>query len=215
MSHKLKYIIPFKSILNNSVEVHFLLRDYKGSPVELKGTGEPLTLSIDDDDFLYTPIRTSSCKINIFGSDYLQELFSTDYTQWKINIIRNKSLVWTGYIKPEIYTQDYTSDKFELNIEAVSALSVLENMEYTPLKDEANFITVWELLKSLISQSGGDWNSVYIPEVYGRDKAKVSSENVFELLELSEVNFFDEEDQAINYLEVLEELCKILNWTVT
>ncbi len=215
MGHSLKYIIPFKTLLNNSVEVHFLLRDYKGSPVELVGSGEPLTLSFDDEDFLYTPIRTSSCKISIIGNDYLQELFSIDYTQWKINIYRNKSLVWTGYIKPEIYTQDYTSDKFELNIEAVSALSVLENMEYTPLKDEANFITIWELLKSLINQSGGDWNSVYIPEVYGRDRAKVSSENVFELLELSEVNFFDEEDQAMNYLEVLEELCKILNWTVT
>ena len=215
MGHSLKYIIPFKTLLNNSVEVHFLLRDYKGSPVELVGSGEPLTLSFDDEDFLYTPIRTSSCKISIIGNDYLQELFSIDYTQWKINIIRNKSLVWTGYIKPEIYTQDYTSEKFELNIEAVSALSMLENIEYIPLGQEPDFIKVWDLLKSIIQKANGDWNNIYIPQVYGRDREKVSTENLFELLELSEVNFFDEEDKPMTYLEILEELCKILNWTVT
>lgn len=214
MSHSLVYIVPFKSLRNDAFEVHILKENHVGgSPIELVGGGDPLTISFDDEDFLYTPCRQSSCKIKVVGSDYLQDLYSNNYHEWKVNIYRNKTLIWTGFINPETYTQDFTNTTIELQLEAKSALSVLENIEYK--KGETGFITMWGLLHKIIQASKADWNYVYIPEVYGINKDSVVNSNILEHLELSETNFFDEEDKAMMYLEVIEELCKILNWNVT
>ena len=124
MSYGLEYIVPFRTLGDHLIEIQILkLNKTGGSPIELVGSGEPLSISFDDEDFLYTPIRTSSCKINIVGSDYLQSLYSTKYKEWKINIYRDKALIWTGFIKPETYTQDYTSKILEWCLEGHSAVS--------------------------------------------------------------------------------------------
>ena len=209
MSYGLEYIVPFRTLGDHLIEIQILkLNKTGGSPIELLGSGEPLSISFDDEDFLYTPIRTSSCKINIVGSDYLQSLYSTKYKEWKINIYRDKALIWTGFIKPETYTQDYTNKIFELCLEGHSALSTLESIEY--VSDEKSYISVWDFLKKIITTSGADYESVYIPETYQKGES-----NILEKMELSEANFFDEEGVPMMCLETLQELCKFLNWTAT
>ena len=209
MSHSLVYIVPFKSLRNDAFEVHILKENHVGgSPIELVGGGDPLTISFDNEDFLYTPCRQSSCKIKVVGSDYLQDLYSNNYHEWKVNIYRNKTLIWTGFINPETYTQDFTNTTIELQLEAKSALSVLENIEYK--SDKRTWITIWDYLKKIIKTSKADYNHIIIPGTYQRDEA-----NIFENLQFSEANFYDEEGEAMMVLETLEELCKFLNWTVT
>lgn len=209
MSHSLVYIVPFKSLRNDAFEVHILKENHVGgSPIELVGGGDPLTISFESDDFLYAPICQSTAKLNIVGTDYLQDLYSSTYKSWKVDIIKNDNLIWTGFIKPETYTQNYTDHLFQLSIEADSALTVLENIEYQT-KDKG-YIPISEFIRKIVVATDAKYNAIYLPLTYERDD-KLSLDDLL----LCEHNFIDEDGEAMMCSEALEELCKFLNWTVS
>lgn len=214
MSYGLKYVLNIKSLKERDLRIEILLSGYLGSVQELTGGVDAFQVHIDDEDFLYTPLKLSTAKLSIIGEDYLRELYSTSYQQWKVRVYRDNALVWSGFIKPEIYTQDYSNDIFELEIECVSSISVLEHIEYETVGEVPSHVNLWMLLKRAIQKSKGDFNSIVIPHVYSKSKEDaLTSYNIFEELKLNENNFFDD-DEVMNWLEILEELCKILNWTL-
>lgn len=93
----------------------------------------------------------SSASIRIVGGDYLQNLYSTGYQQYKVLCKRGNDVIWTGFINPELYTQDYTSTKFELEIECSSAMSTLEYVNYKQKNaEQRTFISFWELFRMFI-----------------------------------------------------------------
>ena len=59
------------------------------------------------------------------------------------------------------------------------------------------------------SESQGKFNNVYIPLTY-----ESGNTNFLQSLTISEQNFFDEQNEAMKLDEVLDEICKVLNWTV-
>lgn len=175
----------------------------------------PFPLMIADDDFLYTPVRFSTAAIRVVGGDHLQSLYSTGYRQYRVIFKRAGSVTWCGFIKPELYTQDYSGTIFELEIECISAMSVLEYIEYKQKSEEGKgFVTLWELLTRCVSESRGSYSSVYLPHVYaGSESDYTAWRNVLQDMTISEQNFFDEDDKPMKLKEVLEELCRFLNWT--
>ena len=215
MNYETIYIIPFTSIDGCKYEVEIQKDGYTGDVVCLTASGdEPFTVSIDDERFIYTPTRLSTATIRIAGSDYLQQLFSVNYQQYRVTLLRDGVPVWCGFTKPELYTQDYTSETFVLEIECISAMSVLEFIDYTIEGESKEFVSIWRLLQRCISTAAGRYNSVYIPHVYSSSKEAYSvSENVLAEMTISEQNFFDEDDKPMKLKEVLEEICKFLNWT--
>lgn len=210
------YTLPFKSREEVFYTVDIQKEGYTGDSTELTGSGEsPFSISIDDEDFLYTPTRFSSGRIRIVGGDYLQSLYSTGYQQYRVVFKQENKIVWSGFIKPELYTQDYTSTKFELELECISAMASLEYINYKQTEADArNFISIWELLRMLISASRGCYSSIYIPHVYARNSSDYSrGSNILKEMSISEQNFFDEDEKPMTLKEVLEEACKFLNWT--
>jgi hypothetical protein len=188
--------------------------NYSGEVTELKGGASPFTVDIADDEFLYVPIRFSTATIRIVGSDYLQSLFTTAYQEYRVVFKKNGIVTWIGFIKPEIYTQDYTSETFELEMECMSAMSTLEFIDYEVGGKKKEFVSLWSLLKKCIEASSANYNAVYLPYVYAKnEKEYLSGSNILYEMRISEQNFFDEGGKAMKLKEVLEEVCKFLNWT--
>lgn len=214
MSYELIYTVPFATLDNIPCVVEIEKDGYTGASTELIAGATPFTIDIDSEEFLYTPTRFSTAKLQIVGSDYLQTLFSTEYRQYRVTLKKDGVITWCGFVKPELYTQDYTSETFMLEIECISAMSVLEFIDYTIEGDSKAFVSLWRLLQRCISAAAGQYTSVYIPRVYASSKAAYSTaENVIAEMTLSEQNFFDEDDKPMKLKEVLEEVCKFLNWT--
>lgn len=214
MSYGLIYTIPFASLEEIPYLVRIEKEGYDGESAELVAGANPFTVEIQNEEFLYTPSRFSNATIEVVGSDYLRSLFSTDYRQFRVTLERSGIVEWCGYIKPELYTQDYSSDLFSLELECMSAMSVLEYLDYTIKDEEKSFVSLWYLLKRCIEESGGEYTSVYIPHVYASGESQyVSGENVLEKMLISEQDFFDEDGKAMKLKEILEEICKFLNWT--
>lgn len=216
MSYGLLYTIPFATTKNRSCVVEIEKEGYEGEAVELIAAGTPFTVEIDNEDFLYTPSRFSTAKLNVVGKDYLQTLFSTQYRQHRVTLTVDGVVTWCGYIKPEVYTQDYTSETFELELECMSAMSVLEYIDYTIQGEDKEFVSLWNLMKRCVEASQGRYTAVNVPFVYGQTKEKYQAgENVLDKMMVSEQNFFDEDDKPMKLLEILEEICKLLGWTCT
>lgn len=202
----LRYRIPFKDYKDNSYVVEIHREDYTGEVTELTGATSCFVVSGTDDDFMYIPVRTSSATINVLDSELLIDLYSINNQFAPVKLYKNGLLEWTGYIKPEQFTQPYTPNPQNIGVECISALATLENVEYKALSDT---ITIWRLIGYLVSCAKGGYRGVYIPHVYADSSAM--SGNVLEDITLIESNFTEE---GMNCIEVLEAVCKFLNWTV-
>ncbi len=214
MSYGLIYTIPFAALDNTICVIEIEKEGYSSEVTELTSGESPFTVEINNEEFLYTPTRFSTATIRIVGDDYLQSLFSTAYQQYRVTFKRNGIITWCGFIKPELYTQDYSSSTFELELECMSAMSTLEFIDYKQEGDDRQFISLWELLKKCISSASGQYSAVYIPHVYAKNSADYeSSNNVLDNMTISEQDFFDEDDKPMTLKGVLEEICKFLNWT--
>lgn len=216
MNYGLIYIVPFANLKNETCIIEIEKEGYIGSATELTPAENPFSVEIVDDDFIYIPTRFSTANICIVGSDYLQSLYSTSYQQYRVTFKRNNIITWCGFIKPELYTQDYSSKLFELELECQSAMSTLEFIPYKQIGEEVKvFVSFWTLLKNAITLSNAKYNSIVFPHVYSETESVYLSDidNVLKKMTLSEQNFFDEDDKAMTYKEVLEEICKLLNWT--
>ena len=214
MSYGLIYTLPFASKDGKVYEVKIEREGYTGKVTELKGQTSPFTATIDSEEFIYTPTRFSTATMAIFGGEYLQDLFSTDYRMHRITLYANGVAVWCGFIKPELYTQDYSSDKFNLEINCYSAMSVLEFVEYKQAGEERGFVSLWSLLKKCVEESRGLYTAIYIPHVYSVSQSEYNNwNNPLESMMVSEQNFFDEDDNPMSLKEVLEEIMKLMNWT--
>lgn len=214
MSYKTIYTIPFATVDNIPCVVEIEKEGYSGNSKELIAAGSPFTVNIDEDDFLYVPSRLSMATIRVVGEDYLQNLFSTAYQQYRVTFKKNNDIAWCGFIKPEMYTQDYSSQKFELEIECMSAMSTLEFIDYEQMEENKRFVSIWEILTKCISSASGRYSAVYIPYVYAKSSNDYNTNNnVLEEMRISEQNFFDEDGEPMRLKEVLEEVCKFLNWT--
>ena len=201
--YNLIYTMPFTNVDGEALTVQILEDGGTGSPVELTGGTPPFIVDVNDEDFLYNPTRFSGATLKLVGSDYLQKLFSTQYQRFKVNLVKAGSVIWTGFITPELYSQDYDNSLFELEIECISALSTLE---YIDFKQEGATVSLLGIIKKCITESKGDFRAVYIPNVYTSSLDGIT---------VSTANFIDEDGKAMTLKECLEEVCKFLNWTVT
>ena len=199
----LKYKVPFTDVDGNDYEVRILVDGYSGDVTELTGAESPFIVDVSDEQFLYTPTRFSGGTLNIVGSDYLQDLFSTDYQMSKVDLYKGSRLMWTGFITPDTYSQEYDAHIFELSIECISALSTLEYVDFSMTQETP---TLKEILLECINKSKGSYTNVYIPNTYNVDLSELS---------VSGANFFDEDDKPMTLKECLEEVCKFLGWTCT
>lgn len=201
--YNLIYTVPFVNVDGESFTIQILEDGGTGSPTELVGGTPPFVVDMNDEDFLYTPTRFSGATLKLVGSDYLQRLFSTQYQKFKVNLLKGSTIIWTGFITPEVYSQDYDNELFELEIECISALSTLE---YIDSDFTGGTVTLLDIIEDCITKSNGNFNAVYVPNTYTTALSSIS---------VSAANFVDEDGKAMTLKECLEEVCKFLNWTVT
>lgn len=214
MNYKTKYIVPFKAFNNADCVIEIQQDEYSRKIIELKGGTSPFIVELNTEEFLYAPTRFSTATLKLVGDDYMRNLLSTDYQQYRVILKRNGIITWTGFISPELYTQDYSSTPFELEMQCISAMSSTEYIDYKKDGDDSIFVSIQYLIEKIIIASNGLYNSIYIPHVYARSEADYEKGiNILNSITVSEQDFFDEDNKPMKLKEILEEICKFLGWT--
>lgn len=205
MSYGLKYIIPFRTISEIPCEIRLEVLGYVGGSVELIAGEDPIRTTDDAFDLL-GPIRSWSGTIQVFGSDYLQDLYTSSPQGIRVTVYENDLVKRLGYLTPDTFSQDFSSPKFIYEMEVVAALSTLKHKKFDLTADKVTFL---EIIKRARDLSG------YV-DLYLTDSVRGKlDENIYELASVASGNFFDELGEAMTYYEVLEEIAKYLGCCFT
>lgn len=215
MSYGEIYRIYVPSIRHNTYVVEIEQKDYTGSSTVLKGGGEPFVTTLDDDDFVYQPLRLSTAKLLLVGDDALASLFATTYQEYRVTLLKNGVPLWCGFIKPELYTQDYSTPTHEISIDCLSAISALEFVKYTQLDSAGlQFVSLKSLISRAVLAANGRYGKVYIPHTFVNTSTDSTNVLMRDDCVISEQNFFDEEDKPMSYKDILEEICRFSHTTL-
>lgn len=196
MTYGLKYTVPFKTITDIDCVVNIEEKGYIGQMRELKGGAYPFKIETGTGDLLI-PFRSSLATLSVFGSDYLQDLYTSDPQGIKITLYVNGSVHWLGYMTPDTFSQDFTNPEFIYEVECASALSSLKYREFDLTDD---FVTFWEIVNKAREYAG-------YRDVYYTNSVRAKSASYF-ALRIASANFYDELGEAMTYYEVLEEIAK-------
>lgn len=198
MAYGLKYIIPFKTISEVPCVINLEVKDFAGEPTELKAGQTPIRIDRDKSDLLY-PVRSSGATIQVFGSDYLQDIYTSDPQGVKVTLLVGGVVKWLGYLTPDTFSQDFSSPEFIYEMEAVAALSTLKYKEFDLTAD---FVTFREIIAQAVVYAGYEF-------AYLTNSVRTATGSYLDL-KISSANFYDELGEAMTYYKVMEEMAKYL-----
>ena len=216
MSYGLIYKVSIPSLRKNNYSLEIEKKDYAGSSFILMGGAEPFTTTLDDDDFIYLPLRLSTGKLSVVGGSALSSLFATEYQEYRVTLYKDATPIWCGFIKPELYTQDYTAVVHEINIDCLSAMQTLEYVKYTQINLEGlKFVSLKSLISRAVVATNAKYQKVYMPHTFAASQAAYGTNALMQDdCVISEQNFFDEENKPMSYKDILEEICRFAHVTL-
>lgn len=175
---------------------------------------EPVVIT-QNSGSLFDPIKPLSCTIRCLNKEFLPDLYSTDYKGVKVTVKNSTQdkVLFYGYLTPCIYTQgwDYID---ELEFEAVSSLSVLENVEYE-ISD--NNIQNWRsIIDKCLSETGFYTEYYFTYNGYLKREDSAYQYKILDNCYQNELNFIDDDKEATVWSckEILSEFCKAFGITL-
>ena len=99
------------------------------------------------------------------------------------------SVVWTGYVTPNLYDMGFVEEREQIDIECIDALSTLQYIKYN--SDFKNVVTFLDLLRKIL-QSCNAYTHFYFTN--NIQLTKGGTDTVLEKLFIAEDNFFDKKE---------------------
>lgn len=187
-------------------------QEYKvgqGQGQEITLLSNPVSIEFEGADDVFAPYRCSTMTVR-----FLQERFDESLN----NSLGNNVFVtlqkeeggkyrnlWFGFSTPNAYNQPFINvvgDEFEL--ECQDALSTLKYC-YFEKQNTKLHLTVKDYIQLAFLQLNGLFKRCIYP---------TTPNNILDMC-IPQENWFDEDDEPMSYLEILEEICKYLGLTLT
>ncbi len=203
--------------------------DYKVEIITEKGNGK-YTLTFSGDPFnvamsseekhIYSAIKGSEATISIVVENPIFDLYTENPQGTKVvftNTTENK-VEWMGYLTPCLYNNGFALPKEVIELEAVDALSTLEDVLYK--SSDKSIKSFLQIICNILIK--------YInpKHLYVSDNLQLNSssgtETILDKLSVSTMNFFDkksedavlDDDVAWSCLDVLNQICQYLGYVM-
>ena len=193
-------------------------------PTVLTASSEPLVTEIDRDEDMMKPSRLSSGYISVINEGNLSGLMPTNDMEHSVKIYSDGELAWQGYMQSENYGRDMYLEKEEAKFAISDALYSLGAVDMEDM-DAFNMQNMASYIAESIGKVSGNGLAISYFEIPDGDEFGLG---VGGLLTLScqRKNFFvangseNEDDpdwqkyDVLTYLELLEEISKMMGYTV-
>lgn len=201
---------------------------------ELLLADSPFVVEYDSDKEVFKPYRCSTATVRMLNKDFNPDFNAVDARDVEVDLLKlkptevwNENLVtddtkywdleWTGYATPNAYAQGYNSFLDEFELECQDRLSVLRYIDASlfaigpiySLKQYIFWFTASAGLKSVYFT-----DNIRIPDVLRSIASEIKDVNP--ILEKSGIGDIlkDNSNKKRKALDVLYDICKILNITV-
>lgn len=225
----------FLSQQGDTITVHIVTGNDRTQTIEI-GTEkadvyfseDPAEIENEVNDTFDVLLRNSA-KIRLLCGNLIKDLFSTSCRDAVVNIYKNDTCIFAGFIEPQTLSQPYNDRWDELELNCIDALSALQYSKYknvgtlgviyTFVKAEAAQRSFYDIATEILQgvTEGLDiLGNQNIKFWYDGSKAvdaqTANRYQVFKQLSISDLLFMgDDESDVWQQDEVLEELLKYLN----
>lgn len=225
----------FLSQQGNTITVYIVTGNDRTQTIEI-GTEkadvyfseDPAEIENEVNDTFDVLLRNSA-KIRLLCGNLIKDLFSTSCRDAVVNIYKNDTCIFAGFIEPQTLSQPYNDRWDELELNCIDALSALQYSKYKNVgalgviyafvKAEAAqrsfYVIATEILQGVTEGLDilGDQNiKFWYDGSKAVDAQTANRYQVFKQLSISDLLFLgDDESDVWQQDEVLEELLKYLN----
>lgn len=225
----------FLSQRGDTVTVHIVTRNDRTQTLEV-GTEkadvyfseDPVEITSEVNDTFDVLLRHSAT-IRLLCGNLIADLFSTSCRDAVVNIYKNDTCVFAGFIEPQTLSQPYNDRWDEIELNCIDVLSALQYSKYKNVgalgviyafvKNEAAQRSLYDIATEILKSVTADIDIVggqTIKYLYDGSKAidgQIANRyQIFKQLSISELLFLgDDESEVWQQDEVLEELLKYLN----
>lgn len=225
----------FLSQQSDTITVHIVTGNDRTQTIEI-GTEkadvyfseDPAEIENEVNDTFDVLLRNSA-KIRLLCGNLIKDLFSTSCRDAVVNIYKNDTCIFAGFIEPQTLSQPYNDRWDELELNCIDALSALQ---YSKYKNVGALGVIYAFVKAEAAQRSfydiaaeilqgvtegldilGNQNIKFWYDGSKAIDAKTSNRyQVFKQLSISDLLFLgDDESDVWQQDEVLEELLKYLN----
>ena len=204
----------FRDIQENLYKV-IIITEYQkykvgqGQGEEITLLANPISIEYEGADDVFAPFRCSTMTVRFLQESFQEELNNTLGNNVFVSLQKEEKgkykTIWQGFSTPQTYNQQYTNvlgDTFEL--ECQDALSTLKYC-YFEKQHTNKHLTIKDYIQLAFLQLNGLFKMCIYP----------TTPNNFLDMCISQENFFNEDNEAMSYLNILEEICKYLGFTLT
>jgi len=184
-------------------KVNILQEGFSGSVTELNFPADsPLVIEWSNTDKM-APVQFSNATLKVM-SDTDREfigLYTVAVGSVRMDVYRNNSLYWSGNIDTELYSEPYHMGKdYEVSL-TFSDFACLERMDWTG----TGFASINSIITTCLTMAGIHYSSYGVGTKF-ISTCKSGQQSALDLTEVyvQQENFYDEYDEGMSALEVLE-----------
>jgi len=218
-----------------TIEVHILTEQDRSTELEIGADGSGLYFADEavqtegEINDTFDVLLPQSATIRLLARSYIPDFFCSTCRDAVVNILRDGSCLFAGFIEPMAFSQDYNELYDELELSCIDALSALQyslykdigtaSMPYATAKRQASerdFATIIKEMLDGVTAGLDITGTLSARYLYDGSRAADSTEarryTIFADLSISELLFMgDEEDDTWTQQAVLEEMLRYLN----
>lgn len=116
-------------IIYGDYTLNIYKENYSGGSTEIYGS---FTLQKSAVETILEPIRGTGLQLSLEANQSLtfDEFLLSDEFTYKTELVKNDSIIFKGYIKPDGVQQSYVNDLWLINIESVDGLGLLKDLSF-------------------------------------------------------------------------------------
>lgn len=170
MSYNLRYTLDFnitqddrQPLVFETATLEIYEKDGTAAVETILGVENPIQINYQNSsEQIYEPFIGSEATLNLIATEdfQLEDLYTEDERRWLINIKRNSSVIWRGFIIPDGCQESFSFTPYTISVNAVDTLGLLKNLSY--VQNDGNF---WTGKQTIIEVIYNCLNRVQIPDM--------------------------------------------------
>jgi len=215
MSYGVKYRLEFTDDNEKDKKIEILKKNYSSTVLPLIGTSEPCIVTWDSSDDFYSPIKGSTCTLNLFVTDTVSydEFHEFDEREYQVKISykdssSNYQTYWIGWLVVDTFSEAITSKPFEISLTAFDGLGSLDGFDMPLDQSDATSQSGEFYLRNILNNIELDL------DIYVSNDIKIlgkSDNTIFNSLLIEPYDLMKDKFDINNAKHVLEQILKFTN----
>lgn len=242
MAYGVRWKVEFAALNDDRFRIEILQENWDEGVVNLIGAEDPITTKEDDQNDIFTTVRTQNGVLKILDNGFDADGEPFDYTEmipesdkdmqvklWQVGGNGVDVLRWIGYIRPDSLTSRMYEDVSVREFQLACPLSVVYNTPFTfsnTSTDTGTIMTIGNILHHALASSGVEFENVYKCNVVEHREDLICKVSLLNFVggvvpthttpPSSDVDNFSStwEDESHSWGDIIDSICKFFGWTI-